>query len=166
MTANEYNTLVNTHSDRLLRYALKMAIDYSWAQDLVQESLIKLWSNRDKVTMDYAKPFLYRVLYNKMIDDIRKRKREHLTDTLPELTIQEDNLEAKDVLENAFAQLNDAQKQIIMLRDWEGYSYEEISEILELNLSLVKVNLFRARKKMRAILTELNNEMPNCYENQ
>lgn len=166
MTTIEYNTLIKAHSDRLFRYALKLAVDYSWAQDLVQESLIKLWDNKEKVNLDHAKPFLYRVLYNKMIDDIRKRKREKLTDTLPEVAVQSSLLETEDVLEKAFAQLNKSQKQIIMLRDWDGYSYIEISEILDLNLSLVKVNLFRARKKMRAIVTELNEDIPNCYENK
>lgn len=166
MNTIEYNGIVTSQSDRLFRYALKLVGDHSWAKDLVQESLIKLWSNRDKVTTDYAKPFLYRVLYNKMVDDTRKRKRVKLTDSLPEVKTQSDELEHRDLVEKAFEQLTESQKQIIMLRDWEGYSYDEIAEILDINLSLVKVNLFRARKKMRAVVNELNNDMPNCYENQ
>ncbi len=166
MTTAEYNTVINEHSDRLFRYALKLAVDYSWAQDLVQESLIKLWSNRDKVTSDYAKPFLYRVLYNKMVDDVRKKKRETLTDQFAEAATSSNDLETKDFLDQSFSQLTAAQKQIIMLRDWEGYAYEEIASILDISLGLVKVNLFRARKKMRAIVIELNNEMPKSYENQ
>lgn len=166
MTTTEYNAVVREHSDRLFRYALKLAEDYSWAQDLVQESLIKLWSNKEKVTCDYVRPFLYRVLYNKMIDDVRKKKREKLTDQFSEAATSSNDLETKDFLDQSFRQLNAAQKQIIMLRDWEGYAYEEIASILDISLSLVKVNLFRARKKMRAIVIELNNEMPKSYENQ
>ena len=166
MTIIEYNTVITEHSDRLFRYALKLVADYSWAQDLVQESLVKLWTNRKKVNITHAKPFLYRVLYNKMVDDVRKRKKEQLTDTPPEVVAQPNSLESKDILDKAFVRLSDAQKQIIMLRDWEGYNYEEIAEILDTKLSLVKVNLFRARKKMRAIVTALNNETPSCYENQ
>ncbi len=166
MTTTEYNSLVQTHSDRLLRYALKLTLDYSWSQDLVQESLIKLWSNKSKVTQRHAGPFLYRVLYNKMIDDKRKQSRVELKETIKESgSFQDSPLETKDLLDQAFSQLNFAQKQIIMLRDWEGYSYDEIGEILEQKTSLVKVHLFRARKKMKAVIHSLTTETPPCYEN-
>ncbi len=165
MTTTEYNIAVNDYSDRLLRYALKLTRDKAWSEDLVQESMIKLWTNRDKVSPSHAKPFLYRVLYNKLVDDQRKKKVRQFT-TAPTQNIKTNsNLETKDLIEKAFEQLNVNQKQIIMLRDWDGYSYEEIADILELALGVVKVQLFRARKKMRAIVNSLNSEIKPCYEN-
>jgi len=159
LTTTEYNIAIKDYSDRLLRYALRLTRDKAWSEDLVQDSLIKLWTNRDKVTPDHAKPFLYRVLYNKLVDDQRKKKVRQFTST-PSQNIQTNSeLETRDLIEKAFEQLNVNQKQIIMLRDWDGYSYEEIADILELNLGVVKVQLFRARKKMKAIVTSLNSEI-------
>ncbi len=159
MTTTEYNIAIKDYSDRLLRYALRLTRDKAWSEDLVQDSLIKLWTNRDKVTPDHAKPFLYRVLYNKLVDDQRKKKVRQFTST-PSQNIQTNSeLETRDLIEKAFEQLNVNQKRIIMLRDWDGYSYEEIADILELNLGVVKVQLFRARKKMKAIVTSLNSEI-------
>ena len=156
MTRTEYNQLVDSFSDRLLRYALKLTREYSWSQDLVQESLAKLWVNRQKVTLDYAHAFLYKVLHNKMIDDKRKLSRTQLSGQLPEKGISSSTIETTDILEKAFDQLPEKQRQIILLRDWQGYSYKEIGDILEYNESLVKVQIFRARKKMKSIITELN----------
>jgi RNA polymerase sigma-70 factor (ECF subfamily) len=102
-----------------------------------------------------------------MIDDTRKNKRTQLSGAVPEKSIQTSAaLEHKDILEQAFGQLDDKQKQIIMLRDWQGYSYKEIGEILDYNESLVKVHLFRARKKMRAIINQLNTIQTSYNENQ
>ena len=167
MTRADYNNLIDSFSDRLFRYALKLTRDYNWSQDLVQESLEKLWVNKTKVAIDHAQAFLYKVLYNKMVDDIRKHKRIHLTETLPEKTATPSlQLEHKDMIEKAFAQLDERQRQIIMLRDWQGYNYKEIGEIMEYSDSLVKVLLFRARKKMRAVMNELNNTHSTYNENQ
>jgi len=157
--------MVKSHSDRLLRYALKLTKNKSWSEDLVQESLIKLWTNKEKMTSDHAKAFLYKVLYNKMIDDQRKNSRMHQIADLPEISVQPTSLETTDLIEKAFEKLSVSQKQIIMLRDWDGFSYEEIADILELTLSTVKVQLFRARKKMKTILQSLTTEIKGCYEN-
>ena len=167
MTRLEYNRLIDSFSDRLFRYALKLTREHNWSQDLVQEGLAKLWIHRAKVTLDHAPAFLYKVVYNKMIDDTRKNKRTQLSGAVPEKSIQTSAaLEHKDILEQAFGQLDDKQKQIIMLRDWQGYSYREIGEILDYNESLVKVHLFRARKKMRAIINQLNTIQTSYNENQ
>lgn len=117
--------------------------------------------------MEHATPFLYKVLYNKMVDDKRKTKRTQLMESLPESPSRAaSELESKDLIDQAFKELTDQQKQIILLRDWEGYSYKEIGEILEANESQVKVQLFRARKKMKQVLTSLSNDYSKCDENK
>jgi len=167
LKTTEYNIIVKEVSDRLFRYALKLTTDTESAKDLVQEAFIKLWDNREKVTNEYAKPFLYRVLFNKMVDDKRKMKRITHMDVMPEQRGKDRVYnEEKEIIEQAFQQLDDRQKKIIMLRDWDGYSYEEIAQILEINLNQVKVNLFRARKKMKIALTSIdNNILDRKYEN-
>ena len=167
MKTTDYNIIVQEVSDRLFRYALKLTSDTESAKDLVQESFIKLWNNREKVEVHYAKPFLYRVLFNKMVDDKRKMKRITHMEVMPE-RIEKSRVynEEKEIIEQAFTQLDDKQKKIIMLRDWDGYSYDEIADILEITLSQVKVNLFRARKKMKIAITSIdNNILDRNYEN-
>ncbi len=157
LKSSEYNEIVGTVSDPLYRYALKLTNNVTSAKDLVQESFLKLWANRDKVEVSYARPFLYRVLFNKMVDDKRKMKRIQTIDILPE---KQDGgklyNEEKEIIEQAFQQLDEKKKRIILLRDWSGFSYEEIAEILDINLSQVKVNLFRARKQMKSIVTKID----------
>ncbi len=144
-------------SDRLYRYALKLTADTESAKDLVQESFMKLWKNVEKIDTDHAKPFLYRVLFNKMVDDKRKMKRITHMEVMPERVIEKNVYnEEREIIDQAFEQLEEKQKKIIMLRDWDGYSYEEIADILEINLNQVKVNLFRARKKMKTVVTSID----------
>ncbi len=165
MNTADYNHIVNQVSDGLFRYALKLTRDTESAKDLVQESFIRLWTNREKVETDFAKPFLFKVLFNKMIDDKRKNKRISLMETLPEKASANTVFgEDKNLIEYAFAQLDEKQKNIILLRDWEGYKYDEIAEILQISLSLVKVNLFRARKKMQQIITNTDLDAKKEYK--
>lgn len=157
MKSSEYNEVVLTVSDPLYRYALKLTKNVASAKDLVQESFLKLWINREKVDTEYAKPFLFRVLFNKMVDDKRKMKRIQTMEVLPEKQIDGRVYnEEREIIDQAFEQLEEKQKKIILLRDWNGFSYEEIAEILDINLNQVKVNLFRARKKMKSIVTKID----------
>jgi len=166
VTISDYNKLVDQNSDKLLRYALKLTGEYNWSQDLVQDSYVKLWIHRAKITLQHSTPFLYKVLYNKMVDDKRKSSKTQLMAALPERQSGSTELETRDLVDQAFRQLTDQQKQIILLRDWEGYSYKEIGEILEANESQVKVQLFRARKKMKRVVSALNNGYSKCDENK
>ena len=68
----------------------------------------------------------------------------------------EDNFDLKEVLEEALNTLPEKQKAVILLRDYEGYSYDEIAEITELSASQVKVYIFRARKALQAYIKRLD----------
>lgn len=158
MNEIQYNAYVKEHSNALYSYAMKLVKEGAKAQDLVQESFVKLWMKRDFIEEAGVKPFLFKVLYNKMVDDYRKMKRVSHPESLPESSYRDQDLSDRDLIDQAFAQLKERQKNIILLRDWEGYSYDEIAEIMGLNLGQVKVNLFRARKKMKEVLLSLDQE--------
>ena len=145
MTIKEFNTAVDLWSDRIYRFLLKNTRDANTAQDLVQESFEKLWCNRDIVSVDKVKSYLFKIAYNAFIDHVRKHKRQIVTDTVPEVESNEQYSDLNEILEIALNRLPEKYKTIIMLRDYEGYSYKEIAEIMELNEAQVKINIYRAR---------------------
>ena len=94
-----------------------------------------------------------------MIDNIRKQKRMSYQDQMedqakvPEI----ENLNLKEVLDLALAKLPEIQRSAILLRDYEGYSYDEIGEMLNLSASQVKVYIFRARTTLKNYLISIEN---------
>ncbi len=157
LTTSEYNITVNTHADALYGYALKLSGNQMDAEDIVQHTFERVWLKREKIDFETAKSLMYRIAYNFVVDNYRKDKnrKERESNYQVEEAYKDQGLEAKDILEKAFTALSEEQKTLIMMRDYEGYAYEEIAEIMEINLSQVKVYLFRARKKMQQAIRSL-----------
>jgi RNA polymerase sigma-70 factor (ECF subfamily) len=155
---HEYNSVVREHSNKLYGYALKFLRNEEDAQDIVQDVFEKLWINRKKVEVMKAKSWMFTTAHNAMLNLINRKQRIQFygNESIPEKTIKEFNLfESGQVVERAVNILPPIQKSIILLRDLEGYSYEEIGEILNLSSSQVKVYLFRARNKIKKQLKGL-----------
>lgn len=151
MTIEEYNNCVKIHADGVFRFVLKNIAQHSDAEDIVQSTFEKLWMKREIVSYDKSKAYLFSIAHNTMIDWIRKKKFVDAYQSVPEKGERafERQFEAKELLDKCLEQLPPIQKSLILLRDYEGYDYEEIANITELNLSQVKVYLFRARKKLQ-----------------
>jgi RNA polymerase sigma factor (sigma-70 family) len=153
---NEYNIAIKTHANALYGYALKFLRNSENAQDIVQDVFEKLWLNRKKVELDKAKSWMFTTAFHAMLNFSKKRSRmEYDTDRLPERGSNEKNLfESNQVVERAVSILPPLQKNIILLRDLEGYTYQEIGDVLEISESQVKVYLFRARNKIKKQLKD------------
>lgn len=145
------------YSDMLYRYALKISGNEMDADDIVQVVFEKVWKRIDKVDFDRVKSLLFKIAHNHVIDQYRKTKsrREHEQQYDVAHTESYKQFEASDILEQAFEKLSEEYKSLIMMRDAEGYAYEEIAEALNLSLSQVKVYLFRARKQMQEAIKSL-----------
>lgn len=161
LTAAEYNTITKLYADNLYRYALKVNGDAVVAQDIIQNVFLKLWQIRERVNVESVKALLYKMTYQQGIDQYRSEKarveREGIAMQKSHDTANQYG--SKDLLEIAFKSLKAEAKNLILLRDYEGYSYAEISDLTGLPLSTVKVNLYRARKKMQEQLLTLENEV-------
>jgi RNA polymerase sigma factor (sigma-70 family) len=147
MNTSEYNEIVEKYADRLFRYILKNIRDRERASDLVQDSYEKLWFRSRDIQFSKAKSYLFSIAHNTMIDSIRKDKRQIVTD-IDEMPVISDNRhysDIKEILDEGLRRLPEIQRSVILLRDYEGYSYEEIGEISGLNESQVKVYIYRAR---------------------
>ena len=160
MTDQEYNECVTQYADNVYRFIVKNLRHAEDAEDVVQSAFEKLWINREKVDNAKAKSYLFTIAYNQMIDHLRKVKRMSYKEEIPDVALgstSQPKLYLKKALENALATLNETQRSLIMLKDYEGYSYQEIGEIMGLNKSQVKVYLHRARVQLRNYLVKKEN---------
>lgn len=159
MTQTDYNECVRTYADNVYRFILSNIKNQADAEDIVQNSFEILWRKHEEVSAEKAKSYLFMVARNNMIDQIRKMKRIDLPEEAPKNAPTTDNrfTGASDALNKALDQLPEEQRQAVLLRDYEGYSYQEIGEITGLSESQVKVYIFRARKTLQKILVKIDN---------
>jgi len=159
MTERDYNDCVNLYADNVFRFIVRNIRHEEDAKDIVQTAFEKLWRNRETVNSEKSKSFLFTVAYNQMIDHIRKIKRITLKDEFKAevRTYSEPVSNLKKNLQDALNTLNETQKSLVLLKDYEGYSYEEIGQITGLNESQVKVYLHRARLNLRNYLVKPEN---------
>ena len=160
MTEKMYNQCVNEYADNVYRFIWKNLRHEEDAKDIVQSAFEKLWVNRAQVTEGKEKSYLFTIAYHQMIDHIRKNKRIDLQEDFGEEVmgrIKQPNAMGNQNLMKALEQLNELQKSLVMLKDYEGYSYQEIGEITGLNESQVKVYLHRARVTLRHYLVSPEN---------
>ncbi len=159
MTEKDYNECVHQYADNVYRFILKNLRHEEDARDVVQSAFEKLWRNRQEVDATKTKSYLFTVAYHQMIDHIRKVKRVQLKDEFSE-TARVTNMASnnlKKVLEQALDTLSETQRSLVLLKDYEGYSYEEIGIITGLNESQVKVYLYRARMQLKTYLVSPEN---------
>ena len=151
MNLDEYNIAVNQHADGMFRFILKNIRDEDKARDIVQDSFEKLWRNVDAVNFLKVKSYLYTTAYHTMIDLIRREKRKEDFETVDvgKYAHSEQYTDLGEVLDDALKRLSDVQRSVILLRDYEGYSYGEIAKITDLSESQVKVYIYRARKNLK-----------------
>ena len=159
MTEREYNECVRTYADNVYRFILKNLRHEEDARDVVQTAFEKMWRNRQEIEYSSSKSYLFTVAYHQMIDHLRKIKRIQLREAFNEAShvINKPANNLKKVLELALATLNETQRSLVLLKDYEGYSYEEIGQITGLNQSQVKVYLHRARIQLKEYLVKPEN---------
>jgi RNA polymerase sigma factor (sigma-70 family) len=152
--------------NKLYRFAFRLLGSSDEAKDIVQEVLMKVWNGREQLaTIENIEAWCMRITKNLSLDRLRAKQRKP-TDSLEQTsTIAEESLtphESAELSESMqrisllIAALPEKQRQVMHLRDIEGYSYNEICEILELDMNQVKVNLFRARNSVREKFVKIN----------
>jgi len=154
MTLKEYNSIVDQWADNIYRFVLSSIKDKDVAKDILQDTFEKFWLKKDTVKIEKAKSYLFTTAYHTFIDFTRKNKR--ITD-FSEVDFNEykdysQYSDVNEIVHQAIDQLPEKQKAVLLLRDYEGYNYDEIAEITQLSLSQVKVYIFRGRSYLKKIL--------------
>jgi len=142
----------------LARYLLK---DPAEAEDACQEAFVKLWNNQDRVDPERIRPWLMKVTRNVCLDRLRRR---HPTQEWADWQ-QPDNApgpldgvqqsELGAWLKQCINGLAEPYRSLVVLRDVQEHSYDEVANVLDLSLAQVKVYLHRARKQLREQLAEV-----------
>jgi RNA polymerase sigma-70 factor (ECF subfamily) len=158
MTLADYNHAVDLHADGLYRFALKHLRDRDSAKDIVQESFARLWAKVTEVDAAKAKSYLFTTAHHAMVDAVRKESRStRMEDHHSDLrSTSQSAPDLKEVLDAALATLPAIQRSVVLLRDLEGYSYEEIAELTGLNLAQVKVYIYRGRTALKDYIGHLD----------
>lgn len=151
--------------DKLFRLALRITFDRAEAEDIVQDTLIRVWNKRDEwQQMDSIEAYCLTIARNLAIDRSQKMESQNLeltpeTQEMPDAKMPDQLMEQNEqlsIIHRLINELPEKQRSILQLRDIEGKNYKEISVILGLTEEQVKVNLFRARQRIRLKYNEIN----------
>jgi RNA polymerase sigma-70 factor (ECF subfamily) len=159
MTTAQFNSCVDEFADRLFRFILKNIRDEEKAKDIVQDSFTKMWEKVSDIAAEKARSYLFTTGYHTMIDYIRQGKK-FAEDPLAHktlVTVDNHFNDLKEILEEALTKLPEIQRSVILLRDYEGYSYKEIGVITGLNEAQVKVYIYRGRSLLKNYIVKVEN---------
>jgi RNA polymerase sigma factor (sigma-70 family) len=156
MTTAEYNSIVTQWANSAFRFAFKTVNDAEEAKDIVQQGFEVLWTKHKDLEVEKAKSFLFTVIHRKGMDYFRNKKMQY-ADELEAQHIkayENNSSEWQQYLHEALSILDVQGRQLVLLKDYEGYNYQEIGKITGLSDSQVKVYLHRARKALKNHLLE------------
>lgn len=166
MNLEAFQNRVLPAKNKLFRFALRMLGNDDDAKDVVQEVFIRVWNGREQMDqIQNMEAWCMRITKNLSLDRLRSIQRKGTdsldnsfnvqhTDRTPD--VKTEMGESMQHVGQLIAALPEKQRQVIHLRDVEGYTYNEICDILELDMNQVKVNLFRARNSVREKLMKMN----------
>ena len=150
--------------DKLFRLALRITLDRAEAEDVVQDTMIRVWNKRDEWSQfESVEAYCLTVAKNLAIDRSQKREAQNVELT-PEMEEEPDanspydrmvHDERMSIINRLVNELPEKQRLIMQLRDIEGKSYKEIAAVLSLTEEQVKVNLFRARQKVKQTFIDI-----------
>jgi RNA polymerase sigma-70 factor (ECF subfamily) len=163
MNPAEFKIQVLPLKNKLFRLSLRMLGSVEEAEDTVQDAMVKLWTKRDElINYGSIEAFAMTVTKNICLDRIRSKsfQTERLTDKQVSV-LRDDQVDMMEKLDftgfvrRIIDDLPEQQKAIMHMRDIEGLEYEQIAEVLGLNINAIRVNLSRARKKVRDTILKI-----------
>jgi RNA polymerase sigma-70 factor (ECF subfamily) len=185
-SAAEFDLLLRGHVRPLYRYAYRWTGDVDQAEDLVQETLTRLYPELPRMReIEQLLPWVARVMYRIFVDGLRRANRspvvfvgrsgstgefvedEEEDDQAPDEAWNPETLAIqafeRERIEAAWAHLHKQHRVVLSLHEIEGYSLEEVAQIIEVPLGTAKSRVNRARNRLRTLLTEgTNSSAPTC----
>lgn len=170
MNQEQFKNTVFIHKDKLFRFAKRILVDEEEAFDAVQNVMMRLWQAKDKLYhYKNVEAFCMQSVKNEALNRIKRDKvradfvEQHQAVSFTESTVGN----TKEIILNMINSLPEKQRLVMHLRDVEDYDIDEIGEVLEMGESAVRVNLMRARQKVKEQLTKLfDYETIRIYSNK
>ena len=157
MEPERFKQVTLDHKDRLYTYAARLLGDVEEARDVTQEALMRLWIDRHRVVREATTTWLLRTTYRLCMDRLRRRRRRapgnrDLTDLVGDHEHDPSEIvsqrEQRAALVRALDVLPFRDRAIILLRDVQGLSYDELTAVLDMPLGSIKAALHRARQRL------------------
>jgi RNA polymerase sigma-70 factor (ECF subfamily) len=149
----EFEQIVDDYQDSMFSFAFFRTGSYASAQDAVQDVLIKLYENRDRLSIDQPKAYLFKSLYNACMDCKREESRTPKVslDTLKDVPGEEETACLKEYIriETMLKDIPDEQAEIVKMKFVDGFSFVETAELLNLSVNTVKSRYRYAMDKLR-----------------
>ncbi|MBF0598162.1 RNA polymerase sigma factor [Faecalibacter rhinopitheci] len=161
MTQQSFKDNVFVHKNKLFRFARRFLVSEDEAFDVVQDIMVKLWHKKDELsTIENIEAYAMRMVNNECINRLRKfeTREAYKNNYTANQSTENYYEELKPIILDYINQLPDKQRAVIHLRDVEEYEMKEIAEMLSMEETAVRVNLTRARQKVK---TQLNTFLSN-----
>ncbi|ODS89827.1 RNA polymerase sigma factor [Chryseobacterium lacus] len=155
--------LMDTYQSRLYWHIRRMIVDHDLAQDVLQDTFIKVYQNFHQFKQESKLyTWLYRIATNEALQQLNKLKRMNRTDEDPEyhlVNMVADNISAEAdeiqvLLQKAIQTLPEKQKLVFMMRYYDDLPYEEISNIVDMSVGTLKTNYHYAKQKIETYIKE------------
>lgn len=172
--SKRFEKLVQPHLEAMYRFAFRLAGQQHDAEDLVQDVVVKLYDRLEELeSIEQLRPWLNRVLYRHFIDQLRRKGRradrpvsdvaeleQHATfldsyaADMPELTEQISTERLKPVMDSVIQELSPDMRTLMLLHDVDGWSQDDIAQVLEIPVGTVKSRVHRCRASLKKKLLE------------
>lgn len=159
-SAEAFQILYSHFSQRVYRFCLRMMGDKSKAEDAFQETFIKVFENARSFRSNNFGAWLFTIARHICLNMIRLEKPyQEVDDNNIKLSyVSKGDVGLKDFVQRAIMQLPISLREALILREYEEYSYEEISQILGIGISLAKIRVHRARSLLKKLLEPIAKE--------
>lgn len=160
-SAEAFQVLYRKYSQKVYRFCLRILVDEQAAKDAYQETFVKVYENRENFKGDNFNAWLFTIARHNCLNYLRRKKdfdsydESHNTQTYT----NEHDVMLKEHIQSAIDKLPIVLKEALVLREYEDCSYQEIADILEIELSLAKIRVHRARLLLRKILEPIVREI-------
>lgn len=164
MTVKDFQIKAVAIRPKLLRIAQQSIPNREEAEDLVQDTFLRIWmAQANENRYENWEAVVVKTLKNSIIDEFRKRKNNEPIDEYEDVLSSNftnphqrlEGLEKWEILQQIINQLPHLQQSIITLKDIEGYETEDIAKITQSSIDSVRMNLSRARKKVKEVFLQI-----------
>jgi len=160
-SAEAFQILYKKYNQKVYRFCLRMVSHEAIAKDAFQETFMKVYENRKNFRGENFAAWLFTIARHTCLNHLRAKKDHDEYDEAyhSKSITKHSDVALKDLIEQSIKQLPIQLREVIILREYEEYSYQEIANILNIELSLAKVRVHRARKILRTVLKPVVKEL-------